>query len=226
MDMMEAVWPAAIARVAEEVADMQQIADADGITIEPWDYRYYAEKVRKAKYNLDSDEVKQYLQLDKLRDAMFFVAGEVFNFKFTPIPEGTVPVFQEDVTVYEVTDNTTGKHIGVWYLDPYARKGKRSGAWATSYRSHSTFDGKKNVLSSNNSNFIKPAPGEPVLISWSDAETLFHEFGHALHSLSSNVKYLTLNFGVRDFTEFQSQLLERWLSTDKVINNYLLHVIM
>jgi peptidyl-dipeptidase Dcp len=224
--LLQAVWPAALARVEEEVADMQAIADAEGagITIEPWDYRYYAEKVRKAKYDLDSDEVKQYLQLDNLINAMHFVAGELFNFEFTPVPEGSVPVFHEDVNVWEVKDGRSGDHIGVWYLDPFARPGKRSGAWATSYRSYETFDGKKTPIGSNNSNFIKGAPGEPVLISWSDAETLFHEFGHALHYLSSQVAYPTLNGGVRDYTELQSQLLERWLLTDKVIDNYLLHV--
>jgi peptidyl-dipeptidase Dcp len=225
LNLMEAVWPAAISRVAEEVADMQAIADANGdnITIEPWDYRYYAEKVRVAKYDLNSDEVKQYLQLDKLREAMFYVAGRLFNYKFEPVPEGSVPVFQEDVKVWEVTDLDSGAHIGLWYLDPFARAGKRSGAWATTYRSHTTFDGKKTVLASNNSNFIKAAPGEAVLVSWDDATTFFHEFGHALHFFSSNVKYPTLNGGVRDYTEFQSQLLERWLSTDEVISQYLVH---
>ena len=225
LNLMEAVWPAAISRVAEEVADMQTIADANGdnITIEPWDYRYYAEKVRVAKYDLNSDEVKQYLQLDKLREAMFYVAGRLFNYKFEPVPEGSVPVFQEDVKVWEVTDLDSGAHIGLWYLDPFARAGKRSGAWATTYRSHTTFDGKKTVLASNNSNFIKAAPGEAVLVSWDDATTFFHEFGHALHFFSSNVKYPTLNGGVRDYTEFQSQLLERWLSTDEVISQYLVH---
>jgi peptidyl-dipeptidase Dcp len=127
------------------------------------------------------------------------------------------------VKVWEVSDKTTGAHIGLWYLDPFARAGKRSGAWASPYRSHTTFNGKKTVLASNNSNFIKPAPGEPVLVSWEDATTFFHEFGHALHFLASNVKYPTLNSGVRDYTEFQSQLLERWLSTDKVINQFLKH---
>ena len=225
MKLMEAVWPAAIGRVAEEVADMQAIADANGdnITIEPWDYRYYAEKVRVAKYDLNSDEVKQYLQLNKLRDAMFYVAGRLFNYKFDPVPEGSVPVFHEDVSVWEVTDLDSGDHIGLWYLDPFAREGKRSGAWATTYRSHTTFDGKKTVLASNNSNFIKAAPGEAVLISWDDAETFFPEFGHALHFFSSNVKYPTLNGGVRDYTEFQSQLLERWLSTDEVISQFLVN---
>jgi len=225
LELMNAVWPAAIARAKEEVADMQAIANTngDGITIAPWDYRYYAEKVRKSKYNLDSDEVKQYLQLDKLTQALFYTAGKLFNFDFNPVPEGSVPVFHEDVNVWEVTDKTSGEHIGLWYLDPFARTGKRSGAWATTYRSHTTFDGKKTVLSSNNSNFIKPAPGEAVLVSWNDAETFFHEFGHALHFLSSNVKYPTLNGGVRDYTEFQSQLLERWLSTDEVITQFLVH---
>ena len=225
LKLMNAVWPAAIARVQEEVADMQAIANAEGkkIKIEPWDYRYYAEKVRKKKYDLDSDEVKSYLQLDKLREAMFFVAGELFNYKFAPVEEGKVPVFHPDVKVWEVTDKDSGEHMGLWYLDPFARPGKRSGAWATTYRSHTTFNGKETVLASNNSNFVKPAPGEPVLVSWDDAETFFHEFGHALHFFSSEVRYPTLNGGVRDYTEFQSQLLERWLSTDPVINNYLVH---
>jgi peptidyl-dipeptidase Dcp len=225
IELMEAVWPAAVARVKEEVADMQAVADAEktAIKIEPWDYRYYAEKVRKAKYDLDSDEVKQYLQLDKLREAMFFVAGELFNFSFTPVNARAVPVFHGDVKVWEVKDKTSGEHIGLWYLDPFARSGKRSGAWASMYRDHTTFDGKQTVLASNNSNFIKSAPGEPVLVSWDDARTFFHEFGHALHFLASNVTYPTLNGGVRDYTEFQSQLLERWLSTDAVIDNYLVH---
>ncbi|MGB7841339.1 MAG: M3 family metallopeptidase, partial [Salinimicrobium sp.] len=225
MELMEAVWPAALARVEEEVTDMQALANAEGkdIKIAPWDYRYYAEKVRQQKYDLNSDEVKQYLQLDKLTQALFFTAGELFNYKFTPVPEGTVPVFHPDVKVWDVTDKDSGKHIGLWYLDPYSRKGKRSGAWATMYRSHEDMGKEETVLASNNSNFIKPAPGEPVLISWDDASTFFHEFGHALHFFSSNVKYPVLNSGVRDYTEFQSQLLERWLSTDKVINQFLVH---
>jgi len=223
MALLEAVWPAALARVAEEVAAMREIAGAD---VEPWDYRYYAEKVRQARYDFDSDEVKQYLQLDRLREAMFFVAGELFGFRFTPVAAGgalTVPVYQPDVRVWEVTDRDTGRHVGFWYLDPYARSGKRSGAWANSYRGHESFDGERTVLASNNSNFIPGTPGEPVLVSWQDAETLFHEFGHALHALSSQVAYPTLNGGVRDYTEFQSQLLEHWLLTDPVIERYLVH---
>ena len=179
--------------------------------------------MRQKKYELDSDRVKQYLELNRLTDAMHYVAGRLFNYDFKPVEEGKVPVFNKDVKVWEVNDKMSGKHIGLWYLDPFARAGKRSGAWATTYRSYSSFDGEKNVLASNNSNFVKPAPGEPVLISWDDATTFFHEFGHALHFFASNVRYPTLNSGVRDYTEFQSQLLERWLSSDEVIENFLVH---
>ena len=223
--LMMKVWPAAVATVKEEVAAMQKIADAEkaGITIEPWDYRFYAEKVRQSTYALDSDEVKQYLQLDALREAMFMVAGKLFGFSFTPVPEGSVPVFHPDVKVWEVTDTATGKHVGLWYLDPFARPGKRSGAWASTYRSSHTYDGEVTVLVSNNSNFIEPPEGQPLLVSADDAATFFHEFGHALHALSSNVAYPGLAGGVRDYTEFQSQLLERWLFTDAVIDGYLRH---
>jgi peptidyl-dipeptidase Dcp len=225
MALMDKVWPAAIARVAEEVADMQAIADTEGanITIAPWDYRFYAEKVRKATYDLNSDEVKQYLQLDKLRDAMFYVAERLFNFSFVAVPDGKVPVWHPDVKVWEVNDATTGRNIGLWYLDPFARQGKRSGAWATYYREYTTFNGETNVLSANNSNFVKAPEEQPTLISWDDAETYFHEFGHALHFLAADVVYPSSHSGVRDYTEFQSQLLERWLLTDEVISQFLVH---
>ncbi len=225
MKLMEAIWPSSIEKVREEVKDMQKIADInrDNIKIQPWDYRFYAEKVRQSKYELDSEEVKQYLQLNNLTEAMHYVAGRLFNYDFKLINDGSVPVYHNDVQVWEVNDKSSGENIGLWYLDPYAREGKRSGAWANTFRSHTTFDGKSNVLATNNSNFVKPASGEAILVSWDDAITFFHEFGHALHFFSSNVRYPTLNGGVRDYTEFQSQLLERWLSTDQVINNYLIH---
>jgi peptidyl-dipeptidase Dcp len=225
MELMEAVWKPAVSRVKEEVADMQRIADREGakITIEPWDYRYYAEKVRKAKYDLDQNEVKQYLQLDKLRDAIHWVAGELFNFRFAPITD--VPVYHPDVTAYEVTDRTTGKHIGLWYFDPFARPGKRSGAWMNAYRNQERFLHDVTTIVSNNANFVKGKPGEPVLISWDDAETLFHEFGHALHGLSSDVTYPSVSGTAvaRDYVEFPSQLLEHWLSTPEVLQRYAVH---
>jgi peptidyl-dipeptidase Dcp len=225
MELMEAVWKPAVARVHEEVADMQALADKEGakIKIEPWDYRYYMEKVRKAKYDLDQNEVKPYLQLEKLREGIFWVAGELFNFNFTPVTN--VPVAHPDVRVWEVTDKTSKKHIGLWYFDPYARAGKRSGAWMNAYRTQERINGEITTIVSNNSNFVKGKPGEPVLISWDDATTMFHEFGHALHGLSSNVTYPSVagTAVARDYVEFPSQLLEHWLSTPEVLQRFALH---
>jgi peptidyl-dipeptidase Dcp len=225
-ELLHAVWTPAVARVKEEVADMQKIADAEGagITIEPWDYRYYSEKVRTERYAYDSEAVKKYLDLDQLTQAMFYVAGELFDFDFVPITDGSVPVFHPDVKVWQVKRRSSGDEVGLWYLDAFARPGKRSGAWASSFRNHDLLHGEPSVLSSNNSNFIKPAPGEPLLVSWDDATTFFHEFGHALHALSSTVEYPSQNQGVRDYTEFQSQLLERWLLTEPVVTKFFRHV--
>jgi peptidyl-dipeptidase Dcp len=231
MQLLEAVWTPAVARVREEVADMQAIADAEAaqggtrITIEPWDYRYYAEKVRKARYDLDTNELKPYLQLEKLREGMFYVAGELFGLRFEPLEgERAVPVYHPDVRVWEVRDRD-GRHVGLWYFDPYARPGKRSGAWMNSYRSQERFRGEVTPIVSNNSNFVKGPPGEPVLISWDDAVTLFHEFGHALHGLLSNVSYPSLSGTsvARDYVEFPSQLLEHWVLVPEVLNRFATH---
>lgn len=225
MELMEAVWTPAVARVRQEVTDMEQVAAAEGtpIDIQPWDYRFYMEKVRKARYDLDQNQVKPYLQLDKLREGMFWVAGELFGFAFAPVTN--VPVYHPDVRVWEVTDRATGRHVGLWYFDPYARPGKRSGAWMNAYRSQERFAGEVTTIVSNNSNFVKGEPGEPVLISWDDATTLFHEFGHALHGLSSNVNYPSLSGTAvaRDYVEFPSQLLEHWLSTPQVLQRFATH---
>jgi peptidyl-dipeptidase Dcp len=225
MELMEAVWTPAVARVAEEVADMAAVARAEGqaLTIEPWDYRYYAEKVRKSRYDLDQNEVKPYLQLDRLVDGMFWVAGELFDFDFAPVAD--VPVFHPDVRVWEVTDRPTGRHVGLFYFDPFARGGKRSGAWMNAYRRQHRLDGGVTTLVSNNSNFVQGRPGEPSLISWDDAETLFHEFGHALHGLASNVTYPSLSGTAvaRDYVEFPSQILEHWLSTPEVLQRFAVH---
>ncbi|MEO5570513.1 MAG: M3 family metallopeptidase [Bacteroidia bacterium] len=225
MALLESVWTPAVLKVKEEVSDMQKIADKEGtdIKIEPWDYRYYAEKVRKAKYDLDQEEVKQYLQLEKMREGMFFVAGELFNMQFTQVTD--VPVFHPDVRVFKVTDKNSGKQIGLWYFDPYARKGKRSGAWMDAYREQEKFNGNITTIVSNNCNFIKGKEGEPVLISFDDATTLFHEFGHALHGLNSKVTYPSLSGTnvATDYVEFPSQILERWVITLEVLNKFALH---
>lgn len=223
MALMNDVWPAAIARVREEVADMQAIADAEGagITIAPWDYRYYAEKVRQDKFDLDADEVKQYLQLESLREGMFWMANQLYGFDF--VPAGDLPVFHPDVRVWEV--QRAGAHQGLFYFDPYARAGKRSGAWMTSYRPQAKMDGGRTVIVSNNANFIKAAPGEATLISWDDAVTLFHEFGHGLHGLCSDVTYPSLSGTAvpRDYVEFPSQVHENWLATPEILKRFALH---
>ncbi|MCA6263158.1 M3 family metallopeptidase, partial [Phenylobacterium sp.] len=224
MELMTRVWPAAIARVREEVAEMQVLADTEklGVKIEPWDYRYYAEKVRAAKYDLDMNEVKGYMQLENLREGMFWAAGQLFGFAFEEVKG--LPVAHPDIRIWEVKGRG-GEHVGLWYFDPYARPGKRSGAWMNSYRDQRTYGGRVTTIVSNNSNFVKGAPGEPVLISWDDANTLFHEFGHALHGLCSAVTYPSLS-GTnvpRDYVEFPSQVLEHWLPTPEVLNRFALH---
>ncbi|MBW2257167.1 MAG: M3 family metallopeptidase, partial [Deltaproteobacteria bacterium] len=252
MALMKAVWKPAVARVAEEVADQQALADAEaaeaaaeseaaaegeavpeeaaeevaaadvGITIEPWDYRYYQEKVRKDRYDVDQDAIKPYMQLEKLRESMFWVAGELYGLRFEQIED--IPVTHPDVRVWSVTD-ADGKLVGLWYFDPYARPGKRSGAWMNAYRQQERFRGEVVPIVSNNSNFVKGAPGEPVTISWDDAETLFHEFGHALHGLLSDVTYPSLSGTsvARDYVEFPSQINERWLLTPEVLTRFALH---
>ncbi len=227
LTLMLALWNPAVARVREEVADMQALADSlgHGIEIEPWDYRYYAEQVRKQKFDLDAAAVKPYLQLEKLREALFFVAERLFGLRFSPVDPAQVPVCHADVKAWDVK-NEAGQHVGLWYFDPFARTGKLSGAWMSEYRRQHRFDGDTTPIVSNNANFVPGRPGEPVLVSWEDATTLFHEFGHALHGLMSNVNYPSLSGTCvpRDFVEFPSQLLEHWLATPEVLGRFALHV--
>jgi peptidyl-dipeptidase Dcp len=221
MDLMMRVWPAAVARVKEEVRDQQPFARREGVTtIEPWDYRYYQEKVRKAKFDLSEDEIKPYFELNNLVNGMFWSAGQLYGLEFKE-NTGTVPVFHPDVRTFEVTRG--GEVVGLFYLDTYAREGKRSGAWMTTYRSRAGLLGDKIVLASNNNNFTKPAAGQPVLVSLDDASTLFHEFGHAIHYLLVDVKYPSLGGSQRDFVEFPSQVNENWLLTRPVLDRFALH---
>ncbi|MGV3623497.1 MAG: M3 family metallopeptidase [Archangium sp.] len=217
LQLMESVWKPAVAQFKRDVAECQRIVDAEngGFQLQPWDYRHYAEKLRKQTYDLDLDEVKPYLQLEKLREAMFDSAGALYDLRFTRV-DG-LPTFHADVTVYEVTRGST--HIGYWYFDPYQRAGKQSGAWMSAYRDQHRLDGEVTTLVSNNSNFVKPGPGEPVTLSWDDARTMFHEFGHALHGLNSAVTFPSLSGTntTRDFVELPSQFNENFLSTPRVL---------
>ncbi|GAA4004979.1 M3 family metallopeptidase [Sphingomonas humi] len=221
MDLMMRVWPAAVARAKEEIADMAPFARAAKIsTVEPWDTRFLNEKVRKAKYDLSEEEIKPYFQLDNLVQGMFWSAGQLYGLQFKE-NTGAVPVFHPDVRTFEVTRE--GKTVGLFYLDTYGREGKRSGAWMTSYRLPSDLIGREPALVSNNNNFNKPEPGQPVLVSLDDASTLFHEFGHAINYLLSNVRYPAFNGSQRDFVEYPSQVNENWLLTRPVLDRFALH---
>jgi peptidyl-dipeptidase Dcp len=224
MDLMMRVWPAAVARVKEEVADMTALARKQGFKgrIEPWDYRYYQEKVRKARYDLSQEELKPYFELNNMVSAMFWSAGELYGYDFKE-NTGSVPVFHPDVRTFEVTNRSDGSPVGLFYLDTYARTGKRSGAWHEAYRVRARLLDDKIVINSNNNNFTKPAAGEPVLISIDDANTLFHEFGHALHYLTVDVTYPTFAGAQRDFVEYPSQVNENWLMTREVLNRFAKH---
>ena len=224
MELMLNVWSKAVARVREEVADMQAMADSENanIKIEPWDYRYYAEKVRAAKYDLDFNLVKPYLQLSQLVDGMMWAASQVFQLQFAQVHD--VPVFHPDVKVWQVLGRNDNE-IGLFYLDPYARKGKRSGAWMTSYRDQHQMGQRVTPIVSNNSNFVRGEDDQPELISWDDATTLFHEFGHALHGLLSDVTWPSQSGTnvARDFVEFPSQVYEHWLATSEVLKKFATH---
>lgn len=223
MDLMMRVWPAAVARVRDEVQEQQAMARRLGhnITVEPWDYRYYMEKVRADRFNLSQDEIKPYFQLNNMIDAMFYMAGQLYGLSFTE-NTGQVPVWHPDIRTWEVKDRQ-GETIGVFYGDNFARQGKRSGAWATTYRSRSDLTGDRIVLGSNNNNFTKPGANEPVLISVDDAETLFHEFGHALHYFLSDVRYPGFQGTPRDFVEYPSQVHENWLLTPEILSRFAKH---
>ncbi len=227
MDLMMRVWPAAKARVGEEVRDMQAIADRGAaksgtkITIEPWDYRFYQEQVRKSRYDLDQAQLKPYFELNNIIQGSLYAANRLYGLNFKEIT-GTVPVFEANMRVWHVTDRN-GKEVGLFYRDDFARTGKRSGAWANTYRGQRRLAPAQTVLSSNNNNFAKGAKGEPILISLDDAQTLFHEFGHAVHAMLQDVTYPGLAGTPRDFVEYPSQVNEHWLLTRDVLDKYARH---
>ena len=224
MALMEAVWRPALAQVRTELAELQALADQEGggFRIAPWDYRFYAEQLRQARYALDLRELQPYLQLDRLREGMFWAAGRLYGLAFDRL-EG-LPVPHPDVAVWAVRDARGGAR-GLWYFDPFAREGKLSGAWMSQYRRQERLGRAVPAVVSNNANFLKGAPGEPVLVSWDDAVTLFHEFGHALHGLLSEVGYPSLSGTAvpGDFVEFPSQLNEHWLLTPELLDRFARH---
>lgn len=228
MDLMMQVWPKALLAVKAEVEQMQAIADSlgDKIKIEGYDYRYYAQKVKKLKFDLDENEIRPYFELNNMVNAAFYAAKELYDLEIIPTDEKMskeIPVFEKNVRTFLVQDAKTKTPIGIFYLDNFARAGKRSGAWMTTYRSQQKLGGVTYTLASNNNNFIPGKPGEKVLISLDDANTLFHEFGHAIHYLLQNVNYPALVETPRDFVEFPSQVNENWLLTREILDKFATH---
>ena len=222
--LLEEVWPAARARAESERDKLQAIAQSEGatITIEPWDWRYYAEKVRKAEFDLDEAEVKPYLPLDNVIEAAFHTAGRLFGLSFRERTD--MALYHPDVRGFEVTD-ADGNHVGLFLGDYFARPSKRSGAWKSSYRSQERLGGNIRPIIVNVMNFNKGSGDAPPLLSFDDARTLFHEFGHALHGLLSDVTYPSIagTSVARDFVELPSQLFEHWLLTPEILGRFARH---
>ena len=219
--LLQQVWGPANAKAHEELVKLEKVARGEGLNdpIEPWDWRYYAEKVRQAEYDLDEAEVKPYFVLDNMVQAAFDTARRLFDITFTE--RSDLPVYHSDVRFWEVRDSV-GNHIGLFLHDNFARPGKRSGAWSSRYRDQETLDGAVAPIVVNNNNFAK---GEPTLLSFDDAVTLFHEFGHGLHSLLSHVRYRSQSGTAvrRDFVEFPSQIFEHWMSAPETLRRYARH---
>jgi peptidyl-dipeptidase Dcp len=222
-NLLDQVWPAGKARAAQERDELLVLAKADGLAeIKPWDWRYYAEKLRNKKFALDEAVIKPYFQLERMIAAAFDCATKLFGLSFTLIPD--VPVYHPDVRAYEVK-NQQGDHIAVFYSDYFARPGKHSGAWMSAFRNQQKLGGSRRPIITNVMNFVKPPVGAPALLSFDDARTLFHEFGHALHGMLSDVTYPSLagTNVPRDFVELPSQLYEHWLDQPEVLQNYAVH---
>ena len=219
--LLRAVWEPAKHKAAAERGELTAAARADGLNepIAPWDWRYYAEKVRAQKYDFDEAAVKPYFVLDNMVRAAFDTAGRLFGLTFEPRED--CPVYHPDVRAYEVRGED-GKPIGLFLHDNFARPGKRSGAWMSSYRDQENLDGAVLPIVVNNNNFAK---GDPTLLSFDDARTLFHEFGHGLHGLLSRVRYRSQSGTavLRDFVEFPSQIMEHWVSAPETLRRYARH---
>jgi peptidyl-dipeptidase Dcp len=226
MSFMGKLAPAAVARAKQEAAEIQAQIDKDQAALhqatfklEPWDWQYYAEQVRKAKYDLDESQIKPYFELDNvLKNGVFYAANQLYGLTFKERHD--IPVYNPDVRVFEVFDKD-GKSLALWYCDYFKRDNKQGGAWMDNFVQQSKLLGTKPVIY-NVANFTKPAAGQPALLSWDDVITMFHEFGHALHGMFADERYPSLSgtATARDFVEFPSQFNEHWASNAKVFANF------
>lgn len=224
-DLLNKLWVPALAKAKEEEADIKKMMTADGISgeVQPYDWRYYTEKIRKVKYNLDEQEVAPYLSLENVQNGVFGVCEKLYGLKFEQVKDA--PVYHPEATLWKVSE-ANGDLVGVLYMDFHPRASKRGGAWMTEYKTQGIKDGKRvPPVISIVCNFTKPVGDTPALLTFDEALTYFHEFGHALHGLLSNVKYQSLagtNVS-RDFVELPSQVLENWGSDPEVLKTYAKH---
>ena len=221
--LLNEVWEPTLVKAKEELADLQAMMTADGIggELKGWDWRYYNEKVMQAKFDLDENQVRPYLKLENVRDGMYYVANKLYGITFTAIKD--IPKPHEDAEAFECKD-ADGTHLGVLYLDYFPRESKRGGAWCGSYRPQTYKDGKRLApVVTIVCNFSKPAPGSPALLSADEANTMFHEFGHALHNLFKDVHYYGVSSVPRDFVELPSQIMEHWVFEPEVLKVYAKH---
>jgi len=221
--LLKKIWKPAIEVAKREAMNMQELIYKEGnnFKLEPWDWFYYAEKIRKEKYELDEELLRPYFKLENCIDGVFYVASKLYKIKFEE--RNDLPKYHPDVKVYEVKE-MDGKHIGIFYVDYFPRESKRSGAWMTNFQEQSNLDGKRPIIL-NVGNFTKPTKEEPSLLSLEELETLFHEFGHALHGLLSNCTYPTISGTsvARDFVELPSQIMENWALQPEVLKIYAKH---
>ncbi len=221
--LLDEVWGRARTKAAGERDALQALIAQEGgnFALAPHDWRYYTEKLRRAKYDLDEAEIKPYFQLDKMIEAAFETAGRLFGLSFKPVD---MPLYNPDARAWDVTD-AQGRHVALFIGDYFARQSKHSGAWMTSLRDQERLSGDIRPIVLNVCNFSKPSAGEPALLSFDDARTLFHEFGHALHGMLSNVTYPLLSGTAvaNDFVELPSQLYEHWLEVPEILQRYARH---
>jgi peptidyl-dipeptidase Dcp len=223
--LLQRVWPAAQRRARREVLDMQKMIVREGGTfeLEPWDWWYYAEKVKNERFDLDEEMLRPYFELDSVRNGAFAVATKLYGITF--VPRSDIPVYHEDVQAFEVRDED-GSHIGILFVDYFPRASKSGGAWMGAFRKQYRLDGKNvSPVIYNVGNFTKPTSDQPSLLRVEEVETLFHEFGHALHGLLSQCTYQTLSGTdvARDFVELPSQIMENWALEPEVLRSYARH---
>lgn len=224
-NLLNEIWKPALAKAKQEEVDIQRLMKLDSVegAVQPYDWRYYTEKIRQQRYSLDEQELKPYFSLDGVREGIFMVCDKLYGIHFKQVKD--VPVYHKDVTTWEVADKD-GKQLGILYMDFFPREGKKGGAWMTSYRKQKTVDSKRIApIISIVCNFTKPTANTPSLLTFDEASTFFHEFGHALHGLLSNVKYESLS-GTSvptDFVELPSQIMENWAAEPEVLKLYAKH---